>query len=729
MAKEKGFYKDIGLDVDVKEWKSGINMVDEVINGKSQYASSRPTTMVDIAKGKDIVYLAAIYQSSPLILLADKSSGITSIKDFKNKKIMSTGDLNTDTSLLSMLFSQGIRLKYFKVLEPSFDPKDLLNGKTDLMASYISNEPYTLKKLGGEPVIFNPKDYGFDFYNDILITSRKNIENNPQQVKDFTEATIKGWEYAFSNMEETIEFLYSKKYNSLKKSKEALRYEGNELKKLAYDANGKIGKLDPLRLEKIYDIYKLLGFVQKEINFSDIIFNKTFIDSKLSSKEIAYLKQKKKITMCIDPNWMPFESLDENGNYIGMSSDYFKLIEKTLSTKIEVLNSKTWSESIELAKKRECDIMSLVMRTPEREKYLNFTTPYLKIPLVIATKTDVPFINDIEDIKNQKIAIPKGYAYLELLKNKYPNLNIVEVEDIDDGLNRVRKSEVFAYIGTLASVGYKFQTKFSGELKIAGKVGEHWELGIGVRNDDPILFGIMQKAINDLTYEQKRDILNKWVSIKYEKGIDHSLVLKITLIPIIIILLIGYWNNKLVKANQKLKELNNELNKKQKEIEKMATTDNLTGLHNRHKLIETLNSEKKRADRYDHGFGIIILDIDFFKQVNDTYGHNIGDEILIEFANILKKNSRETDHIGRWGGEEFLIIIPQSDNESLMNFAHILKERIENHNFKHVGKLTASFGVALYKKSEFIKETIARADKALYRSKDEGRNKVNFQAD
>lgn len=107
IAKEKGFYKDIGLDVTIKEWSPGINMVDDVISSKSTYAVARPTSLIDIANGKKIVYLATIFQSSPLILLTDKSSGITSVKDFKNKRVMTTGDHNSDTSFaLNDVFSR-----------------------------------------------------------------------------------------------------------------------------------------------------------------------------------------------------------------------------------------------------------------------------------------------------------------------------------------------------------------------------------------------------------------------------------------------------------------------------------------------------------------------------------------------------------------------------------------------------------------------------------------------
>ncbi len=205
--------------------------------------------MIDISKGKELLYLATIFQSSPLVLLTDKSLNITSLSELKNKKIMTSGDLSADVSLLSMIFSQGLKLKDLIIQTPSFNTKDLLDNKIDLIASYISNEPYVLKELGGNPVIFNPKDFGFDFYSDILATSKKYSENQKDEVKRFKEASLKGWDYAFSNINETVEIIY-KKYNSQNKSKEALIYEANELKKLAYHNTNEIGKITPEKLEK-----------------------------------------------------------------------------------------------------------------------------------------------------------------------------------------------------------------------------------------------------------------------------------------------------------------------------------------------------------------------------------------------------------------------------------------------------------------------------------------------
>ncbi len=561
IAKEKGFYKDIGLDVDLKEWSHGINMVDEVSSGKSEYAVVRSTSLIDISKGKHLIYLASIYQSSPLIFLTDKSSNIKDIKDFKNKTAMTTGDLTTDTSLLSMLFSQGVTIKDIKVKKPSFNPKDLLEKKADIMAAYISNEPFILKQLGGTPVIFSPKDYGFDFYSDILVTSKQHLQNAPQEVKAFKEATLKGWEYAFANIDEAVDILY-KKYNMQHKSKEALKYEAKELKKLAYYGTDKLGTIEITKLEKTFDVYKLLGLVNRDsIDFHKIVFEKNNSkEIRLTQEETIYLQNKKFISMCIDPSWMPFEMFDQEGNYVGMSADYFKIFEQKLNIKFKVFKAKTWTESYKAAVDRKCDILSLAMETSDRKKYFNFTTPYLQLPLVIATKTDKQFVNTLKDIKGEQVGIPRGYAFVNILKERYPNLKIIEVENIADGLAKVANGELYGYTGTIATIAYNLQKNYSTELKITGKLDEQWNLGIGVRNDDMVLYTILQKVIDSVTPEQNREILNKWIAIKYEKGIDYSLTWKVFILSVVILLIMLYFYLK----QQKLK---NELQKQKDEFE------------------------------------------------------------------------------------------------------------------------------------------------------------------
>jgi len=177
-------------------------------------------------------------------------------------------------------------------------------------------------------------------------------------------------------------------------------------------------------------------------------------------------------------------------------------------------------------------------------------------------------------------------------------------------------------------------------------------------------------------------------------------------------------------ARMAILKLISELKASNKQLEKIAIIDNLTGLFNRHKLDEILENEKNRFLRYGNQFCIILLDIDHFKQVNDTYGHQIGDEILTAFAKILVKNTRQSDVVARWGGEEFLIVCPESNIEETFQLAEKLRITIQQFKFPVARTQTASFGITDFKKADRVSDLVSRADQALYKAKEDGRNKV-----
>lgn len=172
-----------------------------------------------------------------------------------------------------------------------------------------------------------------------------------------------------------------------------------------------------------------------------------------------------------------------------------------------------------------------------------------------------------------------------------------------------------------------------------------------------------------------------------------------------------------------------ELNQKNKELQKISVTDPLTGLYNRLKLDETLAKETARTDRYHHAFGIIVFDVDDFKSVNDGYGHQVGDTLLKAIAKIAEQCVRSTDVVGRWGGEEFMIICPETTLADTLAIAEKLRRRISDCRFEEVGQKTASFGVGLYQKNHVLATVIARLDEALYQAKNSGKNRVCSSAD
>ena len=187
-------------------------------------------------------------------------------------------------------------------------------------------------------------------------------------------------------------------------------------------------------------------------------------------------------------------------------------------------------------------------------------------------------------------------------------------------------------------------------------------------------------------------------------------------------------NDEISIVGQSLEQARHEMLTLIDELKALSVTDRLTGLVNRNKLDEVIDAEVKRSKRYGSSFGVILLDIDHFKRVNDTHGHQVGDDVLIAFAKILRQNTRDIDTVGRWGGEEFLIICPQTDLNELAQVAEKLRSVVEGHAFPVVQSKTASFGIAVHNPQEGVNELIARSDEALYRAKNNGRNCVEQSA-
>lgn len=468
-------------------------------------------------------------------------------------------------------------------------------------------------------------------------------------------------------------------------------------------------------------IYKAEKLITKK-ELSDLEqkwFRKTMETKKRSKsflfteKEKAYLNKKNTITMCIEPNSLPFEEVSPEGKFIGIIADFFNQISKNTGIKFELLARTSWSDSIQLVKNKRCDILPFATQTQERDKYLLFTKEYFKFSNVIATKNSELFIDSLNDLKAKKIGIIKDYAEIELIKSRYKNIDIVEVKNNKEGLEKVKSGEIYAFINSFPSIAYSLRKHQIKNIKISGKTSIDIIARIAIRNDEVILQNILNKAINSISDEQREQILSKWMTILKEEKFDTTLFIQIVasifiLFVLIIIFIIS-------KSNRKLNLVN-------KELEKLSQTDKLTSIYNRAKLDSIMEEELRRKKRYKKPLSVILIDIDHFKMINDTYGHLQGDCILKEFAKRISLNIRETDFLGRWGGEEFLLILPHTKAKEAEILANHLKEIIVTNSFDDI-TVTSSFGVYECKDTNTNK-CISYADKALYEAKNSNRNCV-----
>ena len=493
----------------LKSGKKNINMVNEVINKTATYSVARPTSLIDISNGKDILLLATIYQSSPLVLLTTPNSNIKSIKDFKNRNIMSTGDLNNDSSIISMMFSKGIDIKDLNVQQPSFNVQDLIDKKTDLMVSYISNEPYLLHELGVKPKIFNPKDYGFDFYNDILITSREHEQKNPKQVLKFTQASLQGWEYAFANIEETVDVIFQK-YNTQNKTKKALLYEAKELKKLAYYKTDKIGKIEERKLEKIYDVYKLLALATKSIDFKNIIYKNTRKSLILTQEEKDWIA-KNRIKIGVSP-WYPITYYNEDKTkMLGVGIDLLKEVVSKLNLNIKFVPKK-WNLLLDDFKADKLDLLPTTFYTQQRATYGDFTQKYFDVKEQLYVKKNSS-IGGFGELKNKTLVMVKSYGAIVKIKKRYPTIKIIEVDTIEESIKMVLNYKADALFNTQFAVDGILKKNFINGLKSIYQTDfKPSSLHFFTNMKKPILNKILQKGLDNLTFEEKNKIISRWIN-------------------------------------------------------------------------------------------------------------------------------------------------------------------------------------------------------------------------
>ena len=161
-----------------------------------------------------------------------------------------------------------------------------------------------------------------------------------------------------------------------------------------------------------------------------------------------------------------------------------------------------------------------------------------------------------------------------------------------------------------------------------------------------------------------------------------------------------------------------------KRIEELSVTDKLTKLYNRLKIDELLLKQVNIFKRYNVPFSIILFDVDNFKSINDNFGHDVGDFVLEKISKISKDSIRKTDEIGRWGGEEFIIICTNTNNEEASILAEHLRTGLLTSDFGKVGKVTISLGVSSFNSSDNISTIFKRVDKALYKAKKDGKNRT-----
>ena len=268
-AKEQGYYREAGLDVRINEALPGNDPVKTVLEGKAEFGVGTSALLLERKAGKPLVALAVIFQHSPYVLIARQhQSSAQTIHDLIGKRVMLEPQAD---EILAYLKQEGIPLDRIKQLRHSYDHQDLINGKTDAIAAYITNQPYYLDRAHFPYQIYTPRSAGIDFYGDNLFTTERELRANPERVKAFRSASLRGWQYAMKNQEEIITLILEK--YSDRHTRDYYRFEAKQMIPLLQPELIDIGYMYPGRWRHMAEIYADIGMLPRDFSLEGFLYD------------------------------------------------------------------------------------------------------------------------------------------------------------------------------------------------------------------------------------------------------------------------------------------------------------------------------------------------------------------------------------------------------------------------------------------------------------------------
>ena len=276
------------------------------------------------------------------------------------------------------------------------------------------------------------------------------------------------------------------------------------------------------------------------------------VNGKLDKEDLKYIKHKKVLKVCINPDWAPIEFREQVPK--GISIDILNNISKKIGLKIKYIYSNSWFESQEFLKLHKCDITPTAIKTYKREKYAIFTKPYLSYDLAIITSQDKPYVTNIEAILDKTITRKKGSGLITKLEKKYPNIKIVKPDNFKKMFELVNNEKVYATIATLPVFAYYKKRYNLYNLKVAGFLGWKYELRMMINKNEPKLREILDSELQIISPKFTQEIYEKWI-VKTKSEFNYKQFLVIIVVIVIILVWLMVWIYILHKKNNELKRL------------------------------------------------------------------------------------------------------------------------------------------------------------------------------
>lgn len=633
-AIEKGYFRDAGFEVELRELPDGNDPISAVLKGEADFGVAASELALYRAQGKPVVALAVIVQNSPLVLLVNRRK-IPSIDALNDRRIMLVPH---EAELFAYLKREGV--DRYKPVPHSFDTEDLVSGRIDAISGYSTDEPFVLRQQNFPYLAFTPKAAGINFYGDTLFALESRVTANPDAVRAFRSAVLRGWAYAMAEPDEIADLIL-KRY-SARHSKSHLLFEAGELKRLMQPDLVEIGQMSAARWQQIGQTYAELGMLPAGFTLDGLVF-----DAEVHEW----------------PGWL-LPLLVVATLVFGLmvaTAAYFARLNLRLTREID--SRQTVEAALRSSEER-------YRRLAEQSKDVIWTLDLASMrftyvsPAVEKVRGFTP-----EEVMQQPIEValsPESYRKLMAL--------------LAEHLERLAAGD---------------QTAMSAMAEI-----EQPHKNGGVVYSEVVASFLLDDA------GRPTSILGIARDDSGRRAAEAQLR----------------------AANERLRQQLQEIEQLQGALQEQAIRDSLTGCFNRRYLDETLERELSRARREGYPLALLILDLDHFKQINDSYGHLAGDEALRELASHLRADIRHEDVLCRYGGEEFVILMPRMPLDVAAERAErwrrsIAEIRVRFGSFEL--QFTSSAGVAAYPDHARMPDDLMHcADLALYAAKNAGRNRV-----
>jgi PAS domain S-box-containing protein len=548
VAKELGIYEKYGLDVNFKEFDGKFDPLNTVLTNQNNFGIDDSSLIYHKLNGADIVAIFSVFKSSPIALFTQKE--LDTLTSLKNKNIEFAKNEISNISINAILKSQDIHVN---AKEHTFYSKSFIEKESDAIVGYLSNQAYFLEKENIKYNTFLPKDYGFDFYGDMVYTSTQFAKQNPKIVKDFIEATKEGWIYAFNNIPFSVNLTYEK-YNTQEKSKEALTYEANILKSFSSYSKKDFGNIDKSKIKEMANTISLI-YPQKfkNMNLDDFIWNEK--EALNDFYKNYYLTKNKEFTVCIQDSSFPIDGIDENNKLIGISGEILNNIAEKFQFILKPIKIDDYKKNIQNVLDNKCDIVTITAEDSYKYyKIMDRSNFYLKSNLVIITKIDKPFIEN--NILENKKFVTRYSVFKDYLTSHYLGTNILVENDLEKIISMLKDDEVDGFITDNITVDRLIQKFGYGEFKISGFLNhiEPIKGAFAIKKTKPELKEIINFGLENFSHEDIEQIEEKYKVTRYKEVINKDLIWKIFYTFLFILITILFFVVFLKRKNDELNE-------------------------------------------------------------------------------------------------------------------------------------------------------------------------------